>query len=114
MLKSVTLTQHRTVERWDNWIVAVPDDMDDDTIQALIRELWDDGELELEQEEYLVDPDDPDVDISDAPPAATAPQLTLTENGLIDEEATLTAFTTDRLQAELERRRAKDSDPIVA
>jgi hypothetical protein len=85
--------------------------MDDETIQVLIRELWDDGELE--QEEYLVDPDEPDIDISDAPPAATAPHLTLTENGPIDEETTLTAFTTVRLQAELERRRAKESDPIV-
>jgi hypothetical protein len=112
MLKSVTLTQHRTVERWDNWIVAVPDEMDDETIQTLIRELWDDGELELEQEEYQ-DDGELSVDISDAPPAATAPQLTLTENGLIDEETTLTAFTTDRLQTELERRRAKDGDPIV-
>jgi hypothetical protein len=94
-LKSVTLTQHVCLERWDNWTVAVPDDMDDDRIQELMRELWNHGERELGQEEYLDDPDEPSVDITEAHPAATGPHLTLTENGLLD------------------RRRAKESDTIA-
>jgi hypothetical protein len=109
MLKSITLTQHCTIEKWDELIVAVPDDMDDETIQKWMHDLREIGEIELDEEEYH-DDGELSIDISDAPPAATAPHLTLTENGPIDEETTLTAFTTVRLQAELERRRAKESE----
>jgi len=112
MLKRIILTRHETVETWNSWIVAVPDDMDDERIQELMLERFDDGELELDQEERD-DAGEPSVDIEDAPVAATTPHLTLTEIGLVDEETTITAFTTERLQAELDRRRAKDSDTIV-
>ena len=111
MLKRVTLTQHGTIERWESWIVSVPDDMEGDRIEELMRDLWETGELELEELEEN-DEGDPSVVISEAPANATAPDLTLTDGGLVDDDM-LTAFPTDRLQTELERRRAKDSDAIV-
>lgn len=86
--------------------------MDDESIQEVMRELLDDDEIELCQEEYQ-DDSEPSVDICDAPPSATTPDLTLTENGLVDEESMITAFTMGQLEAEMERRRTKDSDTIV-
>ena len=112
MLKRVTLTRHETVESWNSWIVSVPDDMEDERIEELMLELWVNLELELDEEERQWNAE-PSVDISEAPVAATTPNLTLTENGLVDEETAITAFTTELLQAELDRRRAKDSDTIV-
>jgi coenzyme F420-reducing hydrogenase alpha subunit len=103
MLKSVTVTRHETVETWNSWLVAVPDDMEDECIAELMQELVNNYDLDLDQEEGAVD-DEVSVDISDAPSGAKLPHLTLTEEGLVDEESVLTAFTTDRLQAELERR----------
>jgi hypothetical protein len=109
MLKNVTLTRHETVESWNSWVVAVPDDMKDDHIEGLIRQMCDNGDLELNQEERE-DDGEPSVDICEADPEFTTPDLTLTEDGLVDEDSIITAFTTDRLQAELERRRAKGSE----
>ena len=113
MLKSVTVTVHGTVETWNSWIVAVPDDMDDKRIQELMRDTWDDGDLELNEVEYQ-DGDEVSVDIGEAPASATTPQLTLTENGLVDEEAVFAAFTTNRLQAELNRRRGTVEEEAMA
>jgi hypothetical protein len=79
MLKRITVTRHETVESWNSWIVAVPDNMDDERIEELMRECWDKGDLGLDEEE-------PSVDIADAPPIAT-PDLTLTENDLVDTAA---------------------------
>jgi hypothetical protein len=112
MLKRVTVTRHETVDTWNSWIVSVPDDMDDERIQELMLELWEKRELDLDEEERQ-DEGEPSVDISEAPSGATTPNLTLTENGLVDEETVITAFTTELLQAELERRRAKECDTIV-
>jgi coenzyme F420-reducing hydrogenase alpha subunit len=112
MLKRITLTRHETVESWNSWIVAVPDDMDDERIEELMKEAWENRELDLDEEERE-DAAEPSVDIGEAPVAATTPHLTLTENGLVDEETAITAFTTELLQAELERRRAKECDTIV-
>ena len=86
MLKSITLTRHETVESWNNWIVSVPDNMEDERIEELMRELLEKGELALDEEERQ-DDGEPSIDISDAPPAATVPHLTLTENGFVDDEA---------------------------
>ena len=113
MLKNVSLTRHETVETWNGWVVAVPDDMEDERIKEIIRELWENGVLELDRDERE-DDGEPSVDIWDASPESTTPDLTLTDDGLVDEDAILTAFTTDRLQSELERRRAKNSDVSVA
>ena len=112
MLKRITLTRHETVDTWNSWIVAVPDDMDDDRIQELMRERLDDGELELDEEERH-DDGEVSVDITEAPSAATTPHLTLTENGLVDEKTVIAAFTTDLLPAELERRGVKECDTSV-
>ena len=106
------MTQHGSVDRWDSWIVAVPDNMDDETIQNLMRERLEDGDLQLCEEEYE-DDGQASVDITEAPADATTPDLTLTDDGLIDEDTILTASTTDRLQAEPERRRTKDSELSV-
>jgi hypothetical protein len=112
MLKSITITRHETVENWNSWLVAVPYDMDDERIAELMRELVDNCDLDLDQEEGAVD-GELSVDIADAPSGERPPDLTLTDDGLVDEDAILSALTTDRLQAELERRRAMDSDMIV-
>jgi coenzyme F420-reducing hydrogenase alpha subunit len=112
MLKRVTVTRHETVDTWNSWIVSVPDDMDDERIEELMLELWENRELDLDEEERQ-DEGEPSEDISEAPTAATTPHLTLTENGLVDEETVITAFTTELLQAELERRRAKECDTSV-
>ena len=106
MMKRVTLTQHVSVERWNSWIVAAPDNMEDDRIQQLMRQLWYDGKLETGEEE--IDGDDLSVDVSDPTRNVATPHITLAENGVVDEESLLTAFTTDRLQSELERRRTMD------
>src|SRR3989442_1424949 len=108
MLKSVIVTRHDTVEY--KWIIAVPDNMADDCIEELVKELENGYDLDLDEEEGVVEVS---VDIADAPSGATTPDLTLTDDGLVDEDSILTAFTTDRLQAELERRRAKESDMSV-
>ena len=112
MLKRVTVTRHETVDTWHSWIVSVPDDMDDERIQELMQELYENGDLDLDHVEAQ-DDDELSVDISEAPSAATGSDLTLTENGLVDEETVITAFTTELLQTELERRRAKECDTIV-
>ncbi len=113
MLRHITVTQHGSVERWDTWIVSVPDDMGVDEIEEVVREIWERGELELGEEEADYD-DDPSVDVSDAPGGVTEPYFVLNDWGIVDEERTLSAFTTESLQAELERRRAKESDQKVA
>jgi hypothetical protein len=112
MLKSVTLTQHISVERWEHWIVAVPDDMTEERIQDLMRELWEYDDYATYKEERHID-EEPTVDITDAPPQATA-EMMLSNHGLVYEDSMITAFTMDQLQAELERRRAKDSATAVA
>ena len=112
MLKRVTVTRHETVDTWHSWIVAVPDDMDDERIQELMQEFYENDALDLDEEERH-DDGEVSVDITEAPSAATTPHLTLTENGIVDEETVITAFTTDLLQAELDRRRAKECDTIV-
>jgi hypothetical protein len=114
MLKSVTLNQHGTIVRWDNWIVSVPDNMDDERIEEVMRDLLDTGVLELNEEEYEDEFNSPSIEISEAPSASVKPDFTLTEDGIVDENMMLTAFTTERLQAELDRRRAKESELIVA
>lgn len=106
MLKRVTVTRHKTVE--NEWIIAVPDDMVDDRIEELMRELEEYSEPDLEEGVAKVS-----VDIADAPADATTPDLTTTDDGLVDEDSILTAFTRNRLQAELECRRAKESDTSV-
>jgi len=111
MLNVVSVTQLETIQTWNNWIVAVPDDMDDECIEELMREMVCNCNLDLDHEEHV--DYEVRVDIADAPVGATTPDLTLTDDGLVDEDAILTAFTTDRLQAELDRRRTKDSDIIV-
>jgi len=112
MLKSVIVTRHETIEHWNKWIVAVPDDMDDESIVEVMQEVVDDCDLDLDQEESVVD-DQVSVDVSDAPLGATSPDMTLTYDGLADVASMLTAFSTYRLEAELERRRAKESDVSV-
>ena len=112
MLKIVTVTRHETVETWGSWIVSIPDGMDDERIEQLMRELWENRDLDLDEEERQ-DEGEPSVDISEAPASATTPHLTLTENGLVEAKVIVSASTTERLQAELERKRAKEFDTIV-
>jgi hypothetical protein len=112
MLKSITVTRHETVETWNNWLVGVPDDMNDECIVEMMQELVNNYDLDLDQEEGAVD-DELTVDIADAPSNATTPDLMLTEDGLIDEGSVLSAFATERLHQELRRREAKEGDIIV-
>jgi hypothetical protein len=72
--------------------------MEDERIQELMLELWENLELDLDEEERQ-DEGEPSVDIGEAPVAATGSDLILTENGLVKEETVITAFTTDLLGA---------------
>jgi hypothetical protein len=83
--------------------------MEDNRLKELMVELVETGDLELDQEEDVVE-DEISVDIDDAPPERPDPHLTLNYDGLVNGDSILTAFTMDQLQAELSRRRSKDSD----
>lgn len=91
--------------------MAVPDDMANERLEELMQDLVGNGTLDLNEEER--EDDGISVDIADFPSGITAPHLTLRDDGLVDEDAMLSVLTTDRLQAELERRRAKESHIIA-
>ena len=92
MLRSVSLTQHKCIERWNHWVVAVPDDMDDDTIAGIMEHAWKNGDLDLVIVEESDDENDLAIDISDVPPNAETPDIALTKDGDVIEEGLLAAF----------------------
>lgn len=111
MLKNVTVTTSETVVKGRQWTVGVPDGMSNERIEELMRDMVDNWVLTLNEE--VRDDDGLSVDIADAPLGTKNQDLTLTDGGLVNEDAILSALSTDRLQAELERRHAKGSDIIV-
>jgi hypothetical protein len=110
MLKNITYTEHVRTKRWGNWIVSVPDDMDDESITNAMQAVVGNSELELDKERDFFDEDDVSVDIAEASPDGATPDFTLDEDGIVeeDEDAMPTAFTPQSLHEELERRNARD------